>query len=54
VEHFSGGALRVKCVPTEETLLVFVNSEGAVHARHEFAFWRARFLTLQYEISRRG
>jgi len=38
----------------EETIHVFSNSEGALRARHAFAFWRARFLTLHYEISRRG
>jgi len=38
----------------EETIHVFVDSEGALHARHVFAFRRARFLDLHYEISRRG
>jgi hypothetical protein len=46
--------LRVKNVPMEETIHVFADSEGALHACHTFAFWRARFLTLHYEISRRG
>jgi hypothetical protein len=54
IHRINGGALRVKRVPMEETLYVFVNSEGALHARHVFAFRRARFLTLHYEISRRG
>ena len=54
IHRINGGALRVKRVPMEETLYVFVNSEGALHARHVFAFRRARFLALHYEISRRG
>jgi hypothetical protein len=45
------GALRVKSVPMEETIHVFVDCEGALHARHTFAFWRARFLDLYYEIT---
>jgi len=35
----------------EETIHVYLDSEGALHARHEFAFCRARFLTLHYEIT---
>jgi hypothetical protein len=31
----------------EETIHVFVDSEGALHASHTFAFWRARFLDLR-------
>jgi hypothetical protein len=50
--HRTGdGALRVKSVPMEETIHVFADSEGALHARHAFAFRRARFLTLHYEIT---
>ena len=48
------GALRVKRVPMEETIHVFVDSEGVLQARHAFALLRARFLDLHYEISRRG
>jgi hypothetical protein len=50
--HRTGdGALRVKSVPIEETIHVFTDSEGALHARHAFAFRRAKFLTLHYEIT---
>jgi hypothetical protein len=35
----------------EETIHVFVDSEGVLHASHTFAFWRARFLDLHYEIT---
>ena len=47
------GALRVKSVPMEETIHVSGDTEGALHARHTFAFWGVRFLTLHYEILRR-
>ena len=51
IHRTDDGALRVKRVPMEETIHVFADSEGGLHARHEFAFWRARFLTLHYEIT---
>jgi hypothetical protein len=51
IHRTEGGVLRVKRLPMEETIHVFVNSEGALRARHAFAFWRARFLTLHYEIT---
>jgi hypothetical protein len=41
-------------MPMEETIHVFVDSKGAPHARHAFTFWKARFLTPHFEISRRG
>ena len=53
VHHTDDGVLRVKNVPMEETIHVCVSSGGALHANHTFAFWRARFLDLHYEISRR-
>jgi hypothetical protein len=52
IHRTESGALRVKSVPIEQTIHVFGNSEGALHARHTFAFWKTRFLTLRYEISR--
>jgi hypothetical protein len=54
IHRTDGGALRVKRMPMEETIHVFVDSKGALHARHTFTFWKARFLTLHFEISRRG
>ena len=48
--HRVDGALRVKCLPMEETIHVSVDSRGVLQARHTFAFWKARFLTLRYEI----
>ena len=41
----------MKRMPMEETIHVFADSEGALHARHAFAFRRAGFLTLHYEIT---
>jgi hypothetical protein len=54
IHRTDDGVLRVKSVPIEETIHVFVDSGGEIHATHAFAFWRARFLTLHYEISCRG
>ncbi|HET6661555.1 MAG TPA: hypothetical protein VFH16_16715 [Rubrobacter sp.] len=54
IHRTDGGALRVMRVPMEETIHVFVDSEGVLQARHAFALLRARFLDLHYEISRRG
>jgi hypothetical protein len=51
IHRTDGGALRVKRVPMEETIHVFVDSEGVLHATHTFALWRARFLDLHYEIT---
>jgi hypothetical protein len=51
IHRTDDGALRVKRVPMEETIHVFADSEGGLHARHAFAFRRARFLTLHYEIT---
>jgi hypothetical protein len=50
IHRTDDGALRVKRVPMEETIHVFADAEGGLHASHEFAFWRARFLTLHYEL----
>ena len=54
IHRTDDGALRVKIVPMEEIIHVFSHTEGALHATHAFAFLRARFLTLHYEISHRG
>jgi hypothetical protein len=51
--HRSEGTLRVKQVPLREILHVSSDSDGALRARHEFAFCGVRFLTLHYDISRR-
>jgi hypothetical protein len=51
IHRTDGGALRVKRVPMEETIHVFVDSEGVLHASHTFALWRARFLDLHYELT---
>ena len=53
IHRTDGGALRVKCVPMQETIHVFVGPEGDLRASHAFAFCGVRFLTLHYEISRR-
>jgi len=54
IHRTESGALRVKRVPIEEAIHVFVDHWGALHAHHIFALWKARFLTLRYGISRRG
>jgi hypothetical protein len=46
--------LRAKYVPIKEEIHVFVDRAGTLRTNHTLAFWRARFLTLDYEISRRG
>ena len=51
IHRADDGTLRVKSVPMEETIQVCVSSGGALHANHTFAFWRARFLDLHYEIT---
>jgi hypothetical protein len=53
IHRTRSGALRVKRVPMEETIHVFVNSGSDLRARHTFAFSKAGFLTLHYEISSR-
>jgi hypothetical protein len=46
--------LRAKYVPIKERIQVFVDRAGTLRTDHTLALWRARFLTLHYEISRRG
>jgi hypothetical protein len=46
--------LRAKYVPIKEEIHVFVDRTGTLRTDHTLAFWGARFLTLHYEISRRG
>jgi hypothetical protein len=48
------GTLRVKCVPMEESIHVFVDPEGRLRAYHTFAFAKIRFLNLHYKITPRG
>jgi hypothetical protein len=45
--------LRAKYVPIKEEIHVFVDCAGTLRTNHTLALWRARFLTLYYEISRR-
>ncbi len=45
------GALRVKRVPMEEVIHVFVDPEGAIRAHHTFAFAKIRFLAFHYRIT---
>ena len=54
IHRTDDGALRVKRLPMKETINVFADSEGGLHASHEFAFWRARFLTVHYELMTRA
>jgi hypothetical protein len=46
--------LRAKHVPIKEEIHVFVDRAGTLRTNHTLSFWRARFLTLHYEISRHG
>jgi len=46
--------LRAKYVPIKEEIHVFVDRAGTLRTNHTLSFWRARFLTLHYEISRHG
>jgi hypothetical protein len=46
--------LRAKYVPIKEEIHVFVDRGGTLRTNHTLSFWRARFLTLHYEISRHG
>jgi hypothetical protein len=48
------GTFRTKYVPIKEVIHVFVDRAGTLRTNHTLALWRARFLTLHYEISRRG
>jgi hypothetical protein len=52
--HRTDRTLRVKQVPMKETLHVSSDPDGALLARHEFAFCGVRFLTLNYDISCHG
>jgi hypothetical protein len=54
IHRANAATLRVKRVPMEEIIHVFVDPGGAIRARHTFAFWRFRFLTLHYEITPRS
>jgi len=54
IHRTDGGTLRVRFLPMEEALHVSVDPEGALRARHAFAFCGVRFLALHYDISRRG
>ncbi|MDQ3704357.1 MAG: hypothetical protein M3437_03880 [Chloroflexota bacterium] len=45
--------LRVKYVPIEETIHVYVDDAGVLRTDHHFNFWGLRFLTLHYKITRK-
>ncbi len=47
VHRTGDGALRVKCVPIEEAVRLFVDSAGMLRVHHTFAFEGLRFLTLR-------
>jgi hypothetical protein len=51
IHRMTADTLRVKHVPMEEVIHVFVDSEGAIRAHHTFAFAKVRFLTLHYRIA---
>ena len=53
VHRGSDDMLRAKYVPIKEEIHVFVDRAGTLRTNHTLALWRARFLTLHYEISRR-
>jgi hypothetical protein len=47
------GTLFAKYMPIKEEIHVFVDRSGTLRTDHTLALWKARFLTLHYEISRR-
>ena len=51
IHRTNADTLRVKLVPMQEIIRVFVGIGGALRAYHTFAFARARFLELQYKIT---
>ena len=53
VHQAEEGTLRVRRVPMEETIHVYVDESGALHTDHVFAFARVRFFTGRYRISPR-
>jgi hypothetical protein len=48
------GTLLAKYMPIKEEIHVFVDRSGTLRTDHTLALWKARFLTLHYEISRRS
>jgi hypothetical protein len=52
IHRTNADTLRVKLVPMEEVIRVFVDARGALRAYHTFALAKVRFLELQYTISR--
>jgi hypothetical protein len=53
IHRMTADTLRVKRVPMEEVIHVFVDSEGAIRAHHTFAFAKIRFLALHYRITQK-
>ena len=53
VHKLKSGRLRVKYVPIEETIHVYVGAGGVRRTDHHFNFWGLRFLTLHYKIVRK-
>lgn len=45
------GSLRVGYMPVKEEIHVFVDHTGKLRTYHTLSLWKARFLTLRYEIS---
>lgn len=48
------GTLLAKYMPVKEEIHVYVDRSGTLRTTHTLALWKARFLTLRYEISRHG
>jgi hypothetical protein len=53
VHRQKDGTLRVKHIPIEETIHVYVDDKGTLRTDHHFNFWGLRFLTLHYKIARK-
>jgi hypothetical protein len=51
IHRTNADTLRVKRVPMEEVIHVFVDPGGAIRANHTFAFAKIRFLALRYQIA---
>ena len=51
IHRTKAGTLRVKRVPMEEVIHVFMDPEGEIRTHHTFAFAKIRFLALRYQIA---
>ncbi len=53
IHRLSNRSIRVKYIPIEETIHVYVDDNDVLRTDHLFNFWGRRFLTLHYKITRK-